>query len=109
YRKLAVQHGATILTHSRVENVSVHKEMASVETDSQTFNADSLIVSARAWSNKILNQLGLELPRTPVRRRFGWFETNESLYNEKYFPAFAFETADKQYYGFPSTDGTCLK
>src|SRR5699024_3002247 len=83
-----VNQGATILTHSRVENVSVHKEMVSVETDSQTFNADSLIVSAGAWSKKLLNQLGLELPLNPVRKTFAWFETNESLYNEKNFPAF---------------------
>lgn len=109
YRKLAVQHGATILTHSRVENVSVHKEMVSVETDSQTFNADSLIVSAGAWSNKLLYLLGLELPLNPVRKTFAWFETNESLYNEKNFPAFTFETSDKQYYGFPSINGTGLK
>src|SRR5699024_11995786 len=74
-----------------------------------TFNADSLIVSAGAWSKKLLNQLGLELPLNPVRKTFAWFETNESLYNEKNFPAFTFETSDKQYYGFPSINGTGLK
>src|SRR5699024_9547648 len=82
------------------------KEMVSVETDSQTFNADSLIVSAGAWSNKLLYQLGLELPLNPVRKTFAWFETNESLYNEKDFPAFTFETSDKQYYGFLSINYT---
>src|SRR5699024_12218006 len=69
----------------------------------------SLIVSAGAWSNKLLYQLGLELPLNPVRNTFAWFETNESLYNEKDFPAFTFESSDKQYYGFPSINGTGLK
>ncbi|WP_203249316.1 N-methyl-L-tryptophan oxidase [Sporosarcina beigongshangi] len=109
YRELAEQHGATILTNSKVKELVVHNERVTVKTEAQTFSADALVVSAGAWSGNLLSTLDLNLPLNPVRKTFAWFNANEDLYNYKQFPAFAFETSQGQYYGFPSIDGAGLK
>lgn len=109
YRELAEQHGATILTNSKVKEVVVHDERVTVKTGDHTFSADALVVSAGAWSGKLLSTLDLHLPLNPVRKTFAWFNASEDLYNYKQFPAFAFETSQGQYYGFPSIDGAGLK
>lgn len=109
YRELAEQHGATILTNSKVKELVVHDERVTVKTEDQTFSADALVVSAGAWSGNLLSALDLNLPLNPVRKTFAWFNASEDLYNYKQFPAFAFETSQGQYYGFPSIDGAGLK
>jgi N-methyl-L-tryptophan oxidase len=109
YRELAEQHGATILTNSKVKELSVHNERVTVKTENQTFSADALVVSAGAWSGNLLSKLDLNLPLNPVRKTFAWFEASEDLYNYKHFPAFSFESSQGLYYGFPSIDGSGLK
>nr|WP_263323526.1 N-methyl-L-tryptophan oxidase [Neobacillus sp. Marseille-Q6967] len=109
YRELAEMHGASILTNSKVKEISVQQNLVTIKTAEQTLTSDGLIVSAGAWSGSLLSMLGLELPLNPVRKTFAWFDANESLYNHHRFPAFAFETAEGLYYGFPSIDGSGLK
>lgn len=109
YRELAIKHGAEILTNSRVKEVDIQDNRVTIRTENQTFQANSLIVSAGAWSGELLSQLDLNLPLEPVRKTFAWFEADENLYNHKHFPAFAFETTQGLHYGFPSIDGAGLK
>ncbi|MET3698816.1 N-methyl-L-tryptophan oxidase [Bacillus oleivorans] len=109
YRELAVQQGATILTNSRVKEISVHGNSVTVRTDNQTFTSNSLVVSAGAWARSLLSMLGLKLPLSPVRKTFAWFDAEEDLYHHEDFPAFVFETAQGLYYGFPSIGGSGLK
>ncbi|MBU8917774.1 N-methyl-L-tryptophan oxidase [Bacillus sp. FJAT-29953] len=109
YRELAIKHGAEILTNSRVKEINIHDNRVTIKTDDQTFQSESLIVSAGAWSKELLSQLDLNLPLEPVRKTFAWFDAAEKLYNHKDFPAFAFETTQGLYYGFPSIDGSGLK
>lgn len=109
YRELAIKHGAEILTNSRVKEIKVHDNRVTIRTENQTFQADSLIVSAGAWAGELLTQLGLNLPLEPIRKTFAWFDADENLYNHHEFPAFAFETKQGLYYGFPSIDGSGLK
>ncbi|WP_284037235.1 N-methyl-L-tryptophan oxidase [Neobacillus sp. 114] len=109
YRVLAIKHGAEILTNSRVKEINIHDNRVTIKTDDQTFQSESLIVSAGAWSKELLSQLDLNLPLEPVRKTFAWFDAAEKLFNHKDFPAFAFETIQGLYYGFPSIDGSGLK
>jgi N-methyl-L-tryptophan oxidase len=109
YRENAERHGATILTNSKVRELSVHDKRVTIKTEGQTFTADALVVSAGAWSGSLLSMLDLNLPLNPVRKTFAWFDVNEDLYNHKDFPAFSFETSQGQYYGFPSINGSGLK
>lgn len=109
YRELAEQHGASILTNSKVEEISIHDKEVTIKTGEQTFYADALVVSAGAWSGSLLSMLDLHLPLAPVRKTFAWFNADENLYNHNDFPAFSFETSQGIYYGFPSINGSGLK
>jgi N-methyl-L-tryptophan oxidase len=109
YQELAELNGATILTNSRVRGISIQDEKVTIETDEQTFYSNALVVSAGAWSGNLLSMLDLDLPLTPVRKTFAWFDANENIYNHNRFPAFAFETSQGLYYGFPSIEGFGLK
>lgn len=109
YQALAEQNGATILTNSRVRDIYIQEDKVTIKTDEQTLHSDAVVVSAGAWSDELISMLGLELPLTPVRKTFAWFDANEATYNHSRFPAFAFDTPKGIYYGFPSIDGSGLK
>jgi len=109
YQELAELNGAAILSNSRVREISIQDERVTIRTDEQTFTSDSLVVSAGAWTGDLLSMLDLELPLTPVRKTFAWFEANEELYSDNRFPAFDFMTSQGIYYGFPSIAGSGLK
>ncbi|KKI89011.1 methyltryptophan oxidase [Bacillus sp. SA1-12] len=109
YQELAELNGAAILSNSRVREISIQNDRVTIKTDENTFCSDSLVVSAGAWSGSLLSMLDLDLPLKPVRKTFAWFNANENLYNHNRFPAFAFETPQGIYYGFPSIDGSGLK
>ncbi|MDN4492830.1 N-methyl-L-tryptophan oxidase [Ureibacillus aquaedulcis] len=109
YRELAKLNGATILTNSRVTSITAKAGSVEVSTDSDSFTAHSLILTAGAWSNQLLSMLDLELPLNPVRKTFAWFDVDEEIYGENFFPAFAFDTPNGLYYGFPSIQKAGLK
>lgn len=109
YRELAVTYGAAILTNSEVKEISVKDKHITIKTSSKTLSADSLVVAAGAWSGKLLSMLDLDLPLHPVRKTFAWYDCNEKMYNHHDFPAFAFDTSNGLYYGFPSIDRSGLK
>ncbi|RUL48816.1 N-methyl-L-tryptophan oxidase [Lysinibacillus antri] len=109
YRELAIVNGVTILTNSRVTSITAKAGSVKVSTDSNSFTAHSLILTAGAWSNQLLSMLDLELPLNPVRKTFAWFDVDEELYGENVFPAFAFDTPIGDYYGFPSIQKAGLK
>ncbi|RXI96425.1 N-methyl-L-tryptophan oxidase [Anaerobacillus alkaliphilus] len=109
YQELAEQHGATILSNRRVKEINIQNDKVTIKTSNQTFNANSLVISAGAWTKDLLKMLDLDAPLTPVRKTFAWYEANEQMYSQNHFPAFAFETPQGIYYGFPSIDGVGLK
>ncbi|MCF2649326.1 N-methyl-L-tryptophan oxidase [Niallia circulans] len=109
YRELAILNGVTILTNNRVTSITANAESVEVSTNSDSFIANSLILSAGAWSNQLLAMLDLELPLNPVRKTFAWFDVDEAIYGENIFPAFAFDTPNGYYYGFPSIQKVGLK
>ncbi|WP_400246010.1 N-methyl-L-tryptophan oxidase [Niallia sp. JL1B1071] len=109
YRELAILNGVTILTNNRVTSITANAESVEVSTNSDSFIANSLILTAGAWSNQLLAMLDLELPLNPVRKTFAWFDVDEAIYGENVFPAFAFDTPNGYYYGFPSIQKAGLK
>ncbi|WP_308417924.1 N-methyl-L-tryptophan oxidase [Halalkalibacter okhensis] len=109
YQELAEYYGATILTNSRVKSVSISNGKVKIKTDDNSYHSEALVVAAGAWSGELASMLGLELPLTPVRKSFAWFQADEKLHHQNTFPAFAFETSQGIYYGFPSIDGAGVK
>ncbi|MDQ0337993.1 monomeric sarcosine oxidase [Caldalkalibacillus uzonensis] len=107
YRDLTLENKGSLLCDTAVHDIKMYKDGVTVMTDNGTFHSDKLIVTAGAWTGKLLPEL--ELPLQPVRKAFGWFKADESFYDSKRFPAFFFALPDKLYYGFPSIDGSGVK
>jgi N-methyl-L-tryptophan oxidase len=109
FRDLGVANGMTILPYTKVEKMDVHSSGAAIQTANETYHADFVVVSAGAWSGKILKEMGLALPLQPTRKTVSWFECDQELYDPRVFPAFTVDILNAQYYGFPSFEGSGLK
>ncbi|RQW18630.1 N-methyl-L-tryptophan oxidase [Bacillus sp. C1-1] len=109
YKALAKHYGATLLTGCKVNGITLNDQEAQVHTVDETYTAHSVILSAGAWSGSLLDRIGLKLPLTPLRKTFAWFHADEQTYSKDTFPAFAYETPNGLYYGFPSIEGAGLK
>lgn len=109
YRQLAQEQGAELNTYSRVSDINVLQNSVIVTAKGKEFSAKKLVVSVGAWSNDLLKMLDLDLPLSPVRKTFAWYDAPDELYGEGHFPAFSWDIPEGMYYGFPSIDGAGLK
>ncbi len=110
YRELAEAKGAKVLTYTRVEDFEVSQDIVKIQTANGSYTADKLIVSMGAWNSKLLSKLNLDIPLQPYRQVVGFFESDESKYNNAVdFPGFMVEVPNGIYYGFPSFGGCGLK
>lgn len=110
YRELAEARGAKVLTYTRVEDFEVSQDLVKIQTANGSYTADKLIVSMGAWNSKLLSKLNLDIPLQPYRQVVGFFESDESKYNNAVdFPGFMVEVPNGIYYGFPSFGGCGLK
>ncbi|WP_409342908.1 N-methyl-L-tryptophan oxidase [Paenibacillus sp. MBLB4367] len=107
YRMMAEVHGADLLMNTKVQNIRIGSRDATVVTAAGEFTAERLIVSAGAWTNRLL--AGLRLPLLVLRKTVGWFQADEALFRSAAFPAFIINDASGDYYGFPSLNGSGLK
>ncbi|WP_139331934.1 MULTISPECIES: N-methyl-L-tryptophan oxidase [Paenibacillus] len=108
YRKAAEAHGATLLTHTRVEHIEYGPHSVAVQTSGgETYHANQIILSAGAWFQTL--KPFVDLPIQAVRKTVGWFDVPEALYGEEHFPGFTLAGKEGIYYGFPSIGGSGLK
>ena len=100
-----------MLTNTCVKTFSPTSDEVVVTTaDGQKLEAKKVIITVGAWAKKLLDEAGLQLPLTPVRKTFAWFEVDETLYNERVLPGFVYINGNEEgYYGFPSIDGAGVK
>jgi N-methyl-L-tryptophan oxidase len=109
FRHLGVANGMTLLPYTRVKNIEMSLNGAAIQTAHNSYYADFVLVSAGAWSGKMLNRLGLDLPLQPIRKTVSWIKCDEDLFNSSIFPAFTVDLLNAHYYGFPSINGSGLK
>ncbi|QGZ66510.1 N-methyl-L-tryptophan oxidase [Paraburkholderia acidisoli] len=111
YRELALAHGATLRTHTRVARLQWHgaEQVEAVTARGETFAARALIVCAGKATQPLLAALDCALPVARVRKTFAWFEAPGGVFLPERFPGFAVATAHGTYYGFPDLDGSGLK
>lgn len=105
YIEGAKQNGVTQNFDSFVKKIEQQDDgTVKIETQDHTFYAQNVILSAGTWVKQLLPNL----PITPTRKVFAWFNVNDASLNEADgFPAFTVELKnDAQYYGFPGSDGT---
>lgn len=110
YYELAKDAGAEIIGGSRVVSIEPKNDIVEVKTaQGVTYTANSVIISVGAWAKQILDSLQVNLPLTPIRKTFAWYEADESIYGDANFPGFAYSNGTTAFYGFPSIDGAGLK
>ncbi|CAM4326608.1 N-methyl-L-tryptophan oxidase [Lacicoccus alkaliphilus] len=109
FRRLALERGAELKVNSPVMNIDAFADSVKVETNTESFTADKLIISGGAWNKKILDDLDLKLRIQPSRQTIAWFDSDDALYRADDFPGFFADVPTGVYYGFPSIDGSGLK
>lgn len=106
--KLAIQNGAEI--KERTKLVSWKKQGAEfhVATDEETITAKKIIFTAGAWTQGLLNDLGMELKI--YRNWLYWFGLKDKgAYPNPDFPCYAFETPEGFFYGIPDVDNRGIR
>ncbi|GEK33142.1 N-methyl-L-tryptophan oxidase [Kurthia sibirica] len=108
YKDLAQLEGAYFSFNNTVLKIEQQPQHIVVHTTKGHFTADHIIVTVGAWAHHFLQEATIQLPLTPLRKTFAWFEASEHFSEEK-FPCFSFIEQNATYYGFPNIDGTGLK
>lgn len=106
YRKLALAHGAELLTDTPVLNVTAREGSVTVHTAGGEIHGASAILSAGAWFSGLAPFV--QLPIKAVRKVVGWFESSPD-YAAGSFPGFTLGAEKGGYYGFPGIGGAGLK
>ncbi|RXT07072.1 N-methyl-L-tryptophan oxidase [Ammoniphilus sp. CFH 90114] len=107
YRQLALQEGAKLFPHTRVEKVTYHAHGVTVQTKDHIFTADKLLICAGAGNPSLVGDL--KLPMRVMRKAVGWFETQGTFFHSPAFPGFVITKGTTDYYGFPDREGGGLK
>lgn len=72
-----------------------------VNTDKDTYTANSLVISAGSWAYKFLPDLAPYA--VPERQVLGWFQPSQpKLFQPGAFPVWGLEFEEGRFYGFPS-------
>ncbi len=106
--KSAAALGAELVMHQKVIGWGADGNGVSVRTQTQTYQANRLILTAGPWAGELLGQFGV--PLQVLRKHLYWYETRNQAYREvDGFPCFFFETPTGHFYGFPNRDSLGLK
>jgi len=98
---LARYYGAVILDHCPVRAIRPFEDGVEVETERATFACRRLIITAGAWTDKLLAEVGLNLKLTVTQEQVAYYATpNLRDFAIGNFPIFIWHGADV-IYGFP--------
>jgi monomeric sarcosine oxidase len=100
--------GATFLEHTPAISWDMTPDGAWVQTPSERFTTDALIITGGAWAARLLAGLGLPLE---VRRKTLWWQrvANPEQFTPERFPVFISDSPAGEIYGFPLHGSTGLK
>jgi sarcosine oxidase len=100
--------GATCLTDQVVLDWSVSGSTVTVRTESDTFEADRLVITAGSWTMDLLGDLEFSLQ--VLRKPLHWYRVPPDCYQcSQGAPTFFYDTPAGYFYGFPAIDGRGLK
>lgn len=100
---LARAHGATVLENTRVTRLQPTADGVDVVTENGTFTARRLVVTADAWTNQVLEGVGVQYPLTVTQEQVSYFATpNLRDFAPDRFPIWIWHGAEQGwFYGFP--------
>ena len=92
--------GVQIHEHEPVEGWGATAQGVWVGTRQGRYTADRLIVTAGAWSGRVMTEMGL--PLRILRKTLFWLDVEPAAqYEEGAFPVFIIDHAGWNFYGFP--------
>lgn len=104
----AVSYGAEISENENVISIQNARPRIEITTDRRKIKAEKVIVTAGAWTAKLLH--ALHLPLQIKRKTLFWLRTeNPADYSIGRFPIFLADIPDGLLYGFPIYDSPGLK
>ncbi len=107
----ARRHGADLRENEPARQIRAVGAGVEVRTDTATYAADRLVVTAGAWARPLLRQLGLDLPLTVTREQVAFFAPRAADHGRDdldqfapgRFPIFIHHAAETpSAYGFPA-------
>jgi monomeric sarcosine oxidase len=97
----AQAHGALFKSQNTVTKIEPLTDAVRVQTPTETYNAGRAVLTAGAWTGKLLAALDLNLPLVPTRQEQLFFEPkNRALFAPGAFPVFIHHNAP-WFYGLP--------
>lgn len=110
HRRLAEQHGAAIMPNTPVRSIKPLSDGVEITTVNASYTTARVVITAGAWTNDLLAQVGITLPLTPLRVQLAYFEPeNLADYTAPDFPVFISHLPEHAMYGIPSYAGSGLK
>lgn len=101
HRRLAIEEGATLVQGSEVTTIRENAGEVEIEVDGQTVRAGALIVTAGAWSNRILGQVGVTFPLEVTQEQVVYLDPTDPLaFHPSRFPIWIWMD-EPSFYGFP--------
>ncbi len=98
---LARLHGATIRERLRVLALKLVGDAVEVITDHETFSSRHVVIAAGAWTNHLLQSLGIIWPLTVTQEQVTYFATpHVREFASDRFPVWIWR-APEEFYGFP--------
>jgi sarcosine oxidase len=102
HQRMARAHGATLRERVQVEAVRAGNGEVVLELDGIRHRCRHLIVTAGAWSNRVLSAFGIRLPLTVTQEQVTYFATPHlAEFQPDQFPIWIW-IDDPSFYGFPA-------
>jgi len=100
--QFAEQHGATVREESPVTEIDWQADVPTVRTESGQFHGRKVVVTAGAWTGKLL--LELDLPLTVTKQQVCYYQpVGTTGFQPDRFPVFTEATEDGEFlYGIPA-------
>lgn len=102
HRRLAVEHGATLLERAPVSNVDARNGEIEFTVAGERWRCERLVVAVDAWTNALLAGLRVRLPLTVTQEQVTYFRTADpAIFAPERFPIWIWMD-DPSFYGFPA-------
>jgi sarcosine oxidase len=102
HRRLAVARGAELLGQTRVRAIAADGDGYEVRTDTETYRAGALVVTADAWTNEVLAPLGVRFPLRVLQEQVTYLDAADpAAFEPERFPVWIWHS-DLHVYGLPA-------
>ena len=101
HREGAVSHGARLVATEAVTGIHETDAGVAVETIEDTYEAESVIIAAGAWTNRVIGHLGVTLPLEVTQEQVVYLRPADPVaFAPDRFPIWIWMT-EPSFYGFP--------